>query len=183
MNSAAIKHLFIAEKSGFQGSLATKEKDIVAMLSKTKKGVTLSSNINKNNDKALDGARKYAVPPCVKETVNNTIANKVSDTKTWNKTLWYYCDLRNHRNRMRWHKHKATDCKSRLCHLQSNASTPASNLANDKSPHKEASADQPVSTDDGNDITSLLASALNMSGDNPELQEKITMALSSANLI
>ena len=37
MNSAAIKHLYITKKSGFQGSLATKKEDIVAMLSKIKK--------------------------------------------------------------------------------------------------------------------------------------------------
>ena len=60
------------------------------MLSKIKKGVTPSLDINKKNDKALDGARKYAVPPFIKDTVNDTIANKVGDTKTWNKTLWYY---------------------------------------------------------------------------------------------
>ena len=141
MNSAAIKHLSITEKSGFQGFLATKEEDIVAMLSKIKKGVTSSSDIDKKNDKTLDGARRYAIPPFVKETFNDTIANKVSDTKTWNKTLWYYCDFPNHRNGMRWHKHKATDFKSRLCYVQSNASPPAANLANDESPNKESSAD------------------------------------------
>ena len=90
MNSAAIKHLSITKKSGFQGSLATKEEDIVAMLSKIKKGVTPSSDTDKNNDKALDGAHKYSVPIFVKDTVNGTIANKVGDNKTWNKSLWYY---------------------------------------------------------------------------------------------
>ena len=117
------------------------------MLSKIKKGVTPSSDIDKNNDKALDGARKYAVPPFFKETVNSTIANKVGDTKTWNKTLWYYCDFPNHHNGMRRHKHKATDCKLRLCHVQSNASPPAANLAHEESPKKEPSADQPLPTD------------------------------------
>ena len=109
MNSAAIKHLSVTKKIGFQGSLATKEEDIVAMPSKIKKGVTPFSDIDKNNDKALDGARKYAVLPFVKDTVNGTIAKKVGDTKTWNKTLWYYCDFPNHRNGMRCNKHKATD--------------------------------------------------------------------------
>ena len=118
----------------------------------------------------MDGARKYDVPPFVKDTVNGTISNKVSDTKTWNKKLWYYCDFPNHRNGVRWHKHKATDCQSRLRYLQSNALPPTANLDNDESPNKEPSSDQPVPTDDGNGITSLLASALNMSGNNPELQ-------------
>ena len=58
MNYAAIKHLSVTKKSGFQGSLATKEEDIVAMLSKIKKGVTFSSDIDKKNDRALDGAHK-----------------------------------------------------------------------------------------------------------------------------
>ena len=84
---------------------------------------------------------------------------------------------------MRWHKHKAPNCKSRLRHLQSNASPPVANLANYESPNKEPSANQPVLNNDGNTITSLLAPALNMSGDNTELQEKIAMALSAANLI
>ena len=102
------------------------------MLYKIKKGVTPSSDIDKKNDKDLDGAHKYAVPPFVKDTVKGTISNKVGDTKTWNKTLWYYCNLPYHRNGMHWHKHKATDCKSRLRHLQSNASPPTANLANDE---------------------------------------------------
>ena len=101
MNSAAIKHLSVTKKFGFQGSLATKEEDIVTMLSKNKKGVTHSSDIDKKNDKALDGACTYAVPPFFKDTVNVAIANKVGDTKTWNKTLWYYCDFSNHHNGMR----------------------------------------------------------------------------------
>ena len=84
---------------------------------------------------------------------------------------------------MSWHKHKATNCKSRLRHFQSTASPPAANLANDESPNKEPSANQPVLTNDGNDITSLLASSFNMSGDNPELQEKIATALSAGNLM
>ena len=132
MNPAAIKHLSIAKKPGFQVSLATKEENTVAMLTKIKKGVTPSSDIDKKNDKSLDGARKYAVPPFVKDTVNGTISNKVGDTKTWNTTLWYYCNFPNHRNGMRWNKHKASDCKSRLRHLQSNALPPADNLANDE---------------------------------------------------
>ena len=140
-------------------------------------------DIDKKKGKALDGARKYAVPPFVKNTVNGTISNRVGDTKTWNKTLWYHCNFPNHRNGMRWNKHKATDCKLRLRYVKSNASPPAANLANDESPKKESSTDQPVPTDDGNDITSLLASALNMIGDNPELQDKIAMALFSANLM
>ena len=153
------------------------------MLSKIKKGVTPSLEINNKNDKTLDGAHKYYVPPFFKETVNGTFANKVSATKTWNKTLWHYCNFHNHHNGTRCHKHNATDCKSRLRHVQSNASPPAANLAHDESPNKESSADQPVLNDDSNDITSFLASVLNMSGDNPELQEKITMALSAANLM
>ena len=73
------------------------------MLSKIKKGMTPSSDIYKKIDKALDGARKYAVPLFVKDRVNGTIGNKVGYTKTWNKSLWYYCDFPNHRNGMRWH--------------------------------------------------------------------------------
>ena len=153
------------------------------MLSKIKKGVTPSSDINKKNDKALDGTHKYAIPPFVKDTVNVTIANKVGDTKTWNKTLWYYCNFPNHRNVMRWHTHKATNYKSCLRYVQYNASPPAVNLANDESQNKEPSADKHVTPNDSNDINSLLTLALNMSGNNPELQEKIAMSLSAANLM
>ena len=140
-------------------------------------------DIDKKNDKALDGARKYAVPPFVKDTFNSTIANKVGDTKTFNKTLWYYCNFHHHRNGMRWHTHKATDCRLRLCRVQSNASSPSSTLANDESPNKEPPVDQPVPINDGHDITSLLVSYLIMSGNNPDLQEKIAMALSASNLM
>ena len=84
---------------------------------------------------------------------------------------------------MRWYTHKAIDCKSRLGHVQSNASPPAANLSSDESPKKEPSAEQPAPTNDGNDTTSLLASALNMSGNNTDLQEKIAMTLSASNLM
>ena len=141
MNSAAIKHLSITEKSGFQGSLATKEEDIVTMLSKIKKIVTPYSDIDKKNDRVLDGIHKYTVPPFVKDTVNGTIANEIGETKTWNKTLWYYCEFPNNHNGMCRHKHKATNCKLRLCHVQSNASPPSANLAHEESPKKEPSAD------------------------------------------
>ena len=46
MDSAAIKHLSIEEKFRFRGSLATKEENTVAMLSKIKKGVTPSLDID-----------------------------------------------------------------------------------------------------------------------------------------
>ena len=113
-------------------SAPPKKKTLYLHSPKSKKGVTPSSYIDKKNDKALDGAHKYSVPPFVKDTVNGTIANKVGDNKTWNKKLWYYCDFPNHRNGMRWHKQKATHFKSRLRYLQSNASPPTANLANDE---------------------------------------------------
>ena len=84
---------------------------------------------------------------------------------------------------MCWHKHKATDFKSRLRHLQSNPSLPAANLATDESPDGELVDDQPDPSNDSNDITSLLASALKKCGDNLELQERIAMALSESNLV
>ena len=84
---------------------------------------------------------------------------------------------------MRWHTHKATDCKLRLHHLQSNPPLTAANSDTDESPDEEPANDQPAQPDDSNNITSLLVSTLNMCGDNPELQERITMDLSSANLV
>ena len=82
MNYAAINHLSITKKSGFQSSLATKEEDIVAMLSKTKNKTMPSPTTDKKNNKDYDGTQKYVLPPFVKETVNFTIAYKVGNTKT-----------------------------------------------------------------------------------------------------
>ena len=84
---------------------------------------------------------------------------------------------------MRWHKQKATNCKSRPRHLKSNPPLPAENLANDNSPDEEPADDQPAPPDDINDSTSLLSLALNMCDVNPELQERIAMALLEANLV
>ena len=83
MNSAAIKHPSITKKSGFQSSLATKEEDIVAMLSKIKNRTTHYSAAAKKNNKSSDGTRKYVLPPFVKETVNITVGYKVGNTITW----------------------------------------------------------------------------------------------------
>ena len=55
MNYAAIKHLSISENSGFQGYLATKEEDIVVMLTKIKNSTTYYSAAAKNNNKDSDG--------------------------------------------------------------------------------------------------------------------------------
>ena len=82
---------------------------------------------------------------------------------------------------MRWNKHKATNFKSRLRHFQSNPPLPAANLDNDELPDEEPAYDQPTPPNNSNDITSLLELDLNMCGDNPELQERTTMALSEAN--
>ena len=84
---------------------------------------------------------------------------------------------------MRWHKHKATDCKPCLRHFKSNPPLPAAKLATDESPDEEPANDQLATPNDSNRINSLLASALNMCGNNPELQERITMDLSAANLV
>ena len=84
---------------------------------------------------------------------------------------------------MCWHNHKATDYKSRLRHFQLNPPLPAANLDTNESWDEEPSDDQPGPPNYIKDITSLLSSALNLIDDNPELQEKIKMALSTANLV
>ena len=53
MNSAAINHLSIKEKSVFNGYLATKEEAIVAMLSKIKTGQRLLQPLLKITTKLL----------------------------------------------------------------------------------------------------------------------------------
>ena len=82
MNYAAIKHLSISENSGFQGYLATKEEDIVVMLTKIKNSTTSYSSAAKNNNKDSDGTQKYVSPPFMKETVNGTVSYKVGNNKT-----------------------------------------------------------------------------------------------------
>ena len=153
------------------------------MLSKIKNWTISSSDAAKKNNKASYGTQKSVFPHFVKETVNGTIDYKVGNTKTWKGTVWHYCYFTNHCDGMRWHTHKATDCKLRLHHLQSNPPLTTANSDTDESPDEEPANDQPAQPDDSNNITSLLVSTLNMCGDNPELQERITMDLSSANLV
>ena len=183
MDFAATKHLSINKNSGFQGSLATKKEDIVAMLSKIKNRTTPYSAAAKKNKKLSDGTLNYVLLPFAKETVNGTIAYKVGNTKTWKETVCQYCDFPNHCDGMHWHKHKATNCKSRLRNFQSNQPLTAANLATDESPYEEPADNQPDRPDDSNGITSLLASALKMCGDNPEIQGRTAMALLAANLV
>ena len=125
------------------------------MLSKIKNRTAHSSAAAKKNNKSSDGTQRYVLPPLLKETVNGTVAYKLGNNKIWKETVWHYCYFPNHRDGMRWHKQKATDCKSHLRHWQSNPPLLAANLATDNSPDEESADNQPAPPDDSNDITSM----------------------------
>ena len=135
-------------------------------------------------------------PPWIKHWQHNVngkqIKYKVGDTKNWKGETWHYCDCPNHRNCIKWHLHTAEDCTTRQrwlkkekIKIEANAadaddedSEPAEIKLEPPQPSAPGSEVTPPPTN--NDVTSLLATALNLLGDNPTARDLVADALNAA---
>jgi hypothetical protein len=185
MNSAVLRYNKIsgASEGGFSGASTTLQEDIVAMVAAVKRPKpNLKPNpaavANKPKPKPAADAKPRKMPPFVKHFKSDTASDskpyKVGDTKTWDNTLWYFCDCPNHRERVKWHTHPATDCRTRLKWLE-NQGTVQGKVADLDDDTTDADPSEPPAAD----ITGLLASAMNMVGDNSVAHDLIADALNA----
>jgi hypothetical protein len=187
MNTAVIKYNKICMDSpghSFPGSVSTLQEDIVAMMSTVKrKYPPAKPDAKVKKEPKTNDDPKIKLPPFVKHFKSSTGSDgqkfKVGDKKTWNNSTWYFCDCPNHRDKVKWHTHEATECRTRKKWLEKE-NEPRANLAadddDDASVGTEPEADAPTA-DPGNDLTAMLANALTLAQDNPEATELISDAL------
>ena len=194
MNSAVQKYTrIIAEEGEFKGSTTTMEEDIIAMLSSTSKKKTTKRKTEDDGEDIDKPPTKSGkgLPPFLTHTKyrqnGKEVPYKVGDEKKFNRTVWYYCDCPNHKEGARWHTFKAEDCRTRKRWMKKeqeakkekekdDQETPSGNLVSEDD--SKSSSDKDGTPDVTSDnITALLASAMNLVKDNPVLNDSIADAL------
>lgn len=192
LNKAVLKYNLIkSTESEFKGSTLTIQEDIVAMLAtRVKKPSAPSKEASKDSPKPADDKNKTKTedknfPPFVKHYKSGTdpaaVKYKLGDTKDWKGTTYYFCDCPKHRERHKWHPHKAEECNTRKLWLEQGGtpftgdspSTPNANLA-DSGPPADTDVPPPAT-----DATAMLATIMNSLSGNSEAQASIADAINS----
>ena len=201
MNSALLKYNQISlEEGGFNGSVSSVQEDIISMVAQMKKGTKRkkTDTDDSSEDKSKGASKtkkKKELPPFLKHFKTSKDATgkpyKVGDTKTWKEDVWYYCDCPNHRDGARWHTFTADECRTRQRWLEKQKQAHA-NLGDAKSEGGSDGNDGGASTDGGSapapatipqdegQLTALLASAMNLVGDNGVLKDLLADAINHA---
>ena len=112
---------------------------------------------------------------------------KIGDSKTFNDEVWYFCDCPNHRDGARWHTFKPEDCRTRKRWLANKEQEDVANVGEGVSDAEEPEADsnkvkRERSSNDSpptgpEDLTALLANAMNMVGGNEVLRDILADAI------
>jgi hypothetical protein len=194
MNSATIKYIKIASAGSFEGSSTTVQEDIVAMVAsaaaKRKKGSHGDDSSKGTKDQAPIVEKKH--PPFVKHfklsSAPDSVSYKVGDSKEWNGATWYFCDCPSHKDKIKWHTHPHTTCRTRKRWLEeggsnsnSNSSPPVAHVAGATDTSSSGTSITTTTTDSSSttDVTSLLAAALSLAGNNSAAKEAIADALNA----
>ena len=114
---------------------------------------------------------------------------KVGDSKEFKGDTYYFCDAPNHRFKTKWHKHQPDKCRLRKAWLKdkdekktpSKAEANAAELEDNSSEDTSNAPEDTSSTSRNSDITSLLASAMNLATDNEVVKNLIAEALNATN--
>lgn len=157
------------------------------------KDTTKKKSIKFKADDTTDHAETLSkqLPPFIKHfkhKVNgNDVKDKVGDTKQWKGDTWHFCDCTNHRDRIKWHTHPATDCRTRKRWLKQKKIKPEAqaNLGRDEQEDQditsESDNDETYVVVDNNNIQALLAACMNSVQDNPLARDTIADALGHFN--
>jgi hypothetical protein len=137
-----------------------------------------------------DATRRQKLPPFAKHFSVSSAADatkyKVGDSKEWNQHTWYFCDCPNHRDKIKWHTHPASTCRTRAKWLAQQATSSEANLVTDDDQtmpdvDDDKSCANTSALTAATDVTGLLASALSLAGDNSIAAECIADALNALN--
>jgi hypothetical protein len=189
MNQATLKfNKITSTEGGFQGSNSTVQEDIVAMFTAAKrKRLPTSAPTDVKPKDANDKPFSKKLPPFAKHFKANNDPDsqkfKVGDSKLWNDLTWYFCDCPTHRDKLKWHTHTAETCRTRQNWLENKGGRPAGRPAANPGIADDADDDPTANVADapdiGHDITTLLANAMNLTGDNNAAKELIAEALNA----
>ena len=194
MNSAVIKYTKISSLTtdGFKGSSNTLQEDIVAMVASAKRKRAAPANVHRDSpsDTSTD-SRKSTSPPFLRHFKTSAASDAkpyvVGHSKVHDGTTYYVCDCPLHRNKVKWHTHTTAECQTPQRWIADADSPPetiaapaavddttvASRLTDDAS--RASTPSQPT------DALALLASALNLVGDNDMAKDFIADAYNILN--
>ena len=135
--------------------------------------------------------RRNSPPFFIHYQTADKVKYKVGDKKEHAGSTFYFCDCPLHKNKLKWHTHHPEKCRLRnkwIKEKDSHGSTPLNASAN-ISVENEAYENPSTVSDDTSDLTStniasdvqaLLASAMNLCGDNDVLRDSIADAINNA---
>ena len=190
MNSAVIKYNKIAAThEGFKGSVHTVQEDIISLLAtkqKAKPDQPKRQRETDDDEPPRIKKTKYSIPPFIKHFQDATTGTryKIGDSKVHNGKTFYFCDATNHRDKIKWHTHTHTDCRVRKKWLKTQeggndtTTPPEANVA-DVDTEGNAEVNNPEDNSNTS-LTGLLASAMNLVGDNDILRDFIAEAINNA---
>jgi hypothetical protein len=186
MNQATLKfNKITSTEGGFQGSNSTVQEDIVAMFTAAKRKRLPNATPHDIKPKDVNDTPFPAkkLPPFAKHFKANNAPDsqkfKVGDSKSWNDLTWYFCDCPNHRDKLKWHTHTAETCRTRQNWLENKGGRPAANPGIAEDDVVEPAALNADAQDVDGDITTLLANAMNLTGDNSAAKDFIAEALNA----
>ncbi|CAJ1945787.1 unnamed protein product [Cylindrotheca closterium] len=193
MNAAALKAHKLSLDNGrvYKWKNVSAHDDIQAMIAEGYKKPPPKVPTKKKGDPTPpDDDNSKSLPPFIchfKQPASEGGATYlVGDTKKYKNTTWYFCDRPNHRERVKWHTHKATKCCTRLKWKEDN-----NNTTNDDGTAAAGTETEPTddSTTTGGgapsrNLQALLANAMSMvASGNDKLANFLgeAMAAASAN--
>ena len=123
-------------------------------------------------------------------------AYKMGDTKKVKGKTWHYCDCPNHKGGVHWHMFPTKECRTRKRWLKKESEARAKLAGNEGEIPDEVDGsgdttgtedstipddtDESTSTSGDGNVQALLASAFNMTQDNPTLRDAIAEAINAA---
>ena len=185
MSTAAIKQTTLTQRLGeFNGSLATVQQDIVAMVATLKKKTPTKVKATDPDSVEKGPPGKSKMPPFVRHFKSKSgDLYKVGDSKPFGDKTWYYCDCPRHRNRLKWHTFPAADCRTRAKWIADGSPTnPLRGLlaASDNDDSTPSTiTDDSTASDSSTDVTALLSSTLSLTNGNEFAHELIADALNA----
>jgi hypothetical protein len=190
MNAASLKFTKISSTDS-RFSSTTVTEDIVAMVATKRKKAPAGANEGGDTESKKDKDETKA-PPFVKHfksgSGDNATMFKVGDKKEWNGLTYHFCDCPTHRAKIKWHTHTAETCRTRKKWLEDGGTLsrnpPVAQIADNGTLETETMLTNPtgVTSTQGSsstDITTMLAAALSMAGDNTAAKNAIADALNA----
>ena len=194
MNLATMKYNKIVNVSGkFHGSTKTVQEDIIAMLAHKESAKRKRPSVPDDDDHSPPTHKFRRDPPpfLIHFQTSDKVKYKVGDKKEHAGSIFYFCDCPLHRNKLKWHTHHPDKCRLRNKWIKEKATdTPSPDASAHILVENEAyentstitddTTDQSTTTTTGSDVQALLASAMNLCGDNDVLRDSIADAINNA---